>query len=237
MSRRSRLNQPGLPQHVIQRGNNRGACFFADDDYYCYLHWLRKAAEDHGVAVHAYVLMTNHVHLLATPAKPGALATMMQSLGRRYVRYVNATYKRSGTLWEGRYKAGAVDAEDYLLRVYRYIELNPVRANMVAHPRSYQWSSYAINGGGKASDWLKPHALYLALGSGPAERTAAYLALFQTELDPEDTARIRTAVNLGIGVGDARFRKELEAAEKAKKKGGRKRKGEHAPAGEQVDLF
>ena len=92
--------------------------------------------------------MTNHVHLLATPAKPGALATMMQSLGRRYVRYVNATYKRSGTLWEGRYKAGAVDAEDYLLRVYRYIELNPVRANMVAHPRSYQWSSYAINGGG-----------------------------------------------------------------------------------------
>jgi putative transposase len=110
---------------VIQRGNNRGACFFADDDYYCYLHWLRKAAADHDVAVHAYVLMTNHVHILATPAKPGALAMMMQSLGRRYVRYVNATYKRSGTLWEGRYKAGAVDAEDYLLRVYRYIELNP----------------------------------------------------------------------------------------------------------------
>src|SRR5450759_2185386 len=99
MPRRPRLDQPGLPQHVIQRGNNRGACFFADDDYYCYLHWLRKAAADHDVAVHAYVLMTNPVHILATPAKPGALATMMQSLGRRYVRYVNATYKRSGTLW------------------------------------------------------------------------------------------------------------------------------------------
>ena len=117
-------------------------------------------------------------------------------------------------------RLGLWDAQDYLLRVYCYIELNPVRANRVAHPRSYQWSSYAINGGGKASDRLKPHALYLALASGPAERTATYLALFQTELDPEDTARIRTAVNLGIGVGDARFRK-----------------GEHAPAGEQVDLF
>ena len=237
MPRRLRLDQPGLPQHVIQRGNNRSACFFADDDYYCYLHWLRKAAADHNVAVHAYVLMTNHVHILATPVKPGALATMMQSLGRRYVRYVNTIHKRSGTLWEGRYKAGAVDAEDYLLRVYRYIELNPVRANMVAYPRQYQWSSHAINGGGKTSDWLKPHALYLALGRGSAERTEAYLALFQTELDPEDTARIRTAVNLGIGVGDARFREELEAAEQAKKKGGRKRTHEPAQVGEQVDLF
>ncbi len=238
MPRRPRLDQPGLPQHVIQRGNNRSACFFADDDYYCYLHWLRKAAADHNVAVHAYVLMTNHVHILATPAKPGALATMMQSLGRRYVRYVNATYKRSGTLWEGRYKAGAVDAEDYLLRVYRYIELNPVRASLVVYPREYQWSSHAVNGGGKASDWLKAHALYLALGRGPAERTEAYLALFQTELDPQDTARIRSAVNLGIGVGDARFREELEAAQQAKKKGGRKCKHEPAQVvGEQADLF
>ena len=237
MPRRPRLDQPGQPQHIIQRGNIRGVCFFADDDYYCYLHWLRKAAADHHVAVHAYVLMTNHVHVLATPAKARALATMMQSLGRRYVRYVNATYKRSGTLWEGRYKAGAVDAEEYLLRVYRYIELNPVRANMVAYPHEYRWSSHAINAGGKANDWLKPHALYLALGSGPAERTEAYLSLFRIELDPEDTARIRTAVNLGIGVGDARFREELEAAKQAKKKGGRKCKDEHAPVGEQADLF
>ena len=209
----------------------------ADDDYYCHLHWLRKAAADHDVAVHAYVLRTHQVHILATPAKPGALATMRQSLGRRYVRYVNATYKRSGTLWEGRYKAGAVDAEDYLLRVYRYIELNPVRASMVAFPHEHQWSGHAINGDGKASNWLKPHARYLALGSGPTERTEAYRALFRPELDPEDTARIRTAVNLGIGVGDARFREELEAAEQAKKKGGRKRKDEQAQVGEQVDLF
>ena len=237
MPRRIRFDQPGLPQHIIQRGNNRSACFFADGDYYCYLHWLRKAAHDHGVKVHAYVLMTNHVHLLATPAKAGALATMMQSLGRRYVRYVNSTYKRSGTLWEGRYKAGAVDAEDYVLRVYRYIELNPVRANMVAHPGDYPWSSYAINGGGKASEWLKPQALYLALGSGMKERTEAYVALFRTELDPEVTGRIRSAVNLGIGVGDARFQAEIMAAEQAKRNGGRKRKEAQVPVGQQVDLF
>ena len=237
MPRRIRFDQPGLPQHIIQRGNNRSACFFADGDYYCYLHWLRKAAHDHGVKVHAYVLMTNHVHLLATPAKAGALATMMQSLGRRYVRYVNSTYKRSGTLWEGRYKAGAVDAEDYVLRVYRYIELNPVRANMVAHPGDYPWSSYAINGGGKASEWLKPQALYLALGSGMKERTEAYVALFRTELDPEVTGRIRSAVNLGIGVGDARFQAEIMAVEQAKRNGGRKRKEAQVPVGQQVDLF
>ena len=111
--------------------------------------------------------MTNHVHLLATPERPGVLATKLQSLGRRYVRYVNATDKRSGTLWEGRYKAGAVDAEDYLLRVSRYIELNPVRANMVLHPRDYGWSSYACNGEGRVSDWLVAHPLYAALGETP----------------------------------------------------------------------
>src|SRR5450759_1309092 len=116
MPRPLRLDQPGEPQRVIDRGN--GACFFADDDYYCHLHFLRKAAGDHGEAVYACALMTNPVHSLATPVKPVALATMMQSLGRRYVRYVNATTKRGGTLWEGRYKAGVVDAEDYLLRVY-----------------------------------------------------------------------------------------------------------------------
>ena len=236
MPRRPRLDQPGLPQHVIQRGNNRGACFFADDDYYHYLHWLRKAAGDHGVAIHAYVLMTNHVHILATPAKPGALATMMQSLGRRYVRYVNGFYKRTGTLWEGRYKAGAVDSENYLLRVYRYIELNPVRASMVTHPREYRWSSYGTNSGDEESDWLKPHRVYLALGSGSAERTEAYRALFRDEIDPEDTARIGTAVNLGIGVSDPRFREELAALEQARKKGGRRRGDDHAQVVGEGDL-
>ncbi|MEO8137092.1 MAG: transposase [Betaproteobacteria bacterium] len=236
MPRRPRLDVPGLPQHVVQRGNNRGACFFADDDYRRYLDWLRKGAGDHGVAVHAYVLMTNHVHLLATPAKPGALATMMQSLGRRYVRYVNHAYQRTGSLWEGRYRAGAVDSDDYLLRVYRYIELNPVRAGMVGDPGEYRWSSYTINSGAKASDWLKPHVGYLALGRGSTERADAYRALFQDELDPEDAARIRTAVNLGIGVSDPRFHEELAAIAQAKRKGGRTRKDELTQFGEQLEL-
>ena len=237
MPRRPRLDQPGLPQHVIQRGNNRCACFFADDDYYCYLHWLRKAAHDYDVDVHAYVLMTNHVHLLATPGKQGAMAKMMQSLGRRYVRYVNATYKRSGTLWEGRFKAGAVDAEAYLLRVYRYIELNPVRAHMVAHPADYPWSSFAINGGGKPSEWLTQHPLYLALGRGAGERMVAYEELFRYELDPEEITRIRTSVNLGIGVDNARFSEQRRAAEQAKRKSGRKSNDANSLNGDQVDLF
>jgi putative transposase len=236
MPRRPRLDQPGLPQHVIQRGNNRAACFFADRDYGRYLDWLKRASSDNGVAIHAYVLMTNHVHMLATAARPGALATMMQSLGRCYVRYVNRAYERTGTLWEGRYKAGAVDAEDYLLRVYRYIELNPVRAGLVTAVGEYRWSSYAINSGQKASDWLTPHAVYLDLGSGLTERTDSYRELFRNQLDPEDTARIRTAVNLGIGVGGSRYHEELMAIEQAKRKGGRKRKEELSQFGEQLEL-
>ena len=237
MPRRPRLDQPGLPQHVIQRGNNRAACFFADEDYYSYLHWLKQAAAKYRVAVHAYVLMTNHVHLLATPGAPGALAALMQSLGRRYVRYVNFTYQRSGTLWEGRYKAGLVDDEAYLLRVYRYIELNPVRAGMAAHPRDYRWSSYAHNAGEKANDWLVPHPLYQALGLTAAQRVRAYAGLFSAEIDVEDTARIRAAVNLGIGVNDARFREEMVRADAAKRRGGRKKVDAAVKSLEQVDLF
>ena len=237
MPRRNRLDQPGLPHHVIQRGNNRSACFFADADFLSYLRWLRMAARDHSVAIHAYVLMTNHVHLLATPAKPGALATLMQSLGRRYVRYVNSTYGRTGTLWEGRYRAGAVDSEDYLLRLYRYIEMNPVRANMVSHPGEYRWSSHAFNAHGEANDWLRPHPLYIALGNESTERREAYRDLFLADNEPEVTERIRTAVNLGIGVGDARFREYLEAAERAKKQGGRQRKDHQPQASEPAELF
>ena len=181
--------------------------------------------------------MTNHVHLLATPERPGVLATKLQSLGRRYVRYVNATDKRSGTLWEGRYKAGAVDADDYLLRVSRYIELNPVRANMVLDSRDYGWSSYACNGEGRVSDWLVAHPLYAALGETPAASAVTYAKMFETEIDPDETARIRTAVHLGIGVKDARFREEMERAQEAKRKGGRKKKGATPAPGQQVDLF
>src|ERR1700689_5382550 len=130
MPRRRRVNLSGLPFHIVQRGNNRAACFFAEEDYRFYLHWLRLLSVKHHCSVHAYVLMTNHVHLLLTPEHPQGISRLVQGLGRRYVQYVNRFYKRSGTLWEGRFKASVVQAAEYLLRCYRYIELNPVRAGM-----------------------------------------------------------------------------------------------------------
>ena len=141
--------------------------------------------------------MTNHVHMLATASGPGAFSTMMQSLGRCYVSYVNRAYGCTGTLWEGRYKAGVVDSDDYLLQVYPYIELNPVRAGLAKDPGEYRLSSYGINSGQRTSGWLTPHSVYLALGSRPTERTDAYQALFLEQLNSADLDRIRTAANLG----------------------------------------
>ncbi|MEZ9593140.1 transposase, partial [Shewanella sp. 10N.261.52.F9] len=150
MSRKPRANPIGIPQHIIQRGNNRQACFTSEQDFIAYTAWLKDYAKKFQVEIHAWVFMTNHVHLLCTPRENNAISQMMQSLGRQYVRYFNYTYKRSGTLWEGRYKSCLVQAEDYLLQLYRYIELNPVRANMVDDPCKYQWSSYQVNALGKA---------------------------------------------------------------------------------------
>lgn len=154
MARKPRLDLVGVPQHIIQRGNNRDICFVANDDYAAYTHWLQETSQKYDVAVHAWVFMTNHVHLLATPAVKGAVSKMMQSIGRRYVQYFNHTYRRSGTLWEGRFKSCLVDSEQYLLECYRYIELNPVRAGMVDEPSKYRWSSYCINALGKASKFM-----------------------------------------------------------------------------------
>lgn len=145
MPRMKRLDLPGMAQHVIQRGNDRQACFFQETDYLRYLQDLHEAALHQACSIHAYVLMTNHVHLLVTPRTEGGVSRMMQALGRRYVRYVNDSSGRTGTLWEGRYKASLVDDERYVLACYRYIELNPVRAGMVAAPDEYRWSSHAAN--------------------------------------------------------------------------------------------
>jgi putative transposase len=211
MPRRPRLRLADLPLHVIQRGNNRAACFFAEDDYRFYLHHLGELAGKTGCAVHAYVMMTNHVHLLLTPRRPDAASRLMQRLGQRYVQYVNKTYKRSGTLWEGRFKASLVQVTDYFLKCQRYIELNPVRADMVAHPQDYPWSSYPANAEGKPSALITPHAEHLALGSGKEDRQEAYQSLFRTELDPEDLTAIRRAANGGYALGDTRFKEEVEA--------------------------
>ena len=145
MPRRPRLQAPGLPVHIIQRGNNRQACFFAEEDMQLFLEHLAKLAKRFRCALHAYVLMTNHFHLLLTPEFASGPSLLMKFLGQRYVQYVNRTYKRSGSLWEGRFRASLVQTEQYLLSCYRYIEMNPVRANMVKHPQDYQWSSYAAN--------------------------------------------------------------------------------------------
>jgi len=145
MPRKPRMYLAGVPCHVVQRGNNRDACFFTDDDYQLYRETLRDACRSYRVDVHAYVLMTNHVHLLMTPQTIEGISRVMQSLGRRYVQYVNRSYQRVGTLWESRHKASLVDAKNYLLACYRYIELNPVAAGMVEHPGDYRWSSFTCN--------------------------------------------------------------------------------------------
>ena len=145
MPRKPRFNIVGIPQHVIQRGNNREPCFYSEQDYQRYLKDLSDSAKKHDCRIHAYVLMTNHVHLLVTPMVEHGISNMMQALGRRYVYYINKNYQRSGTLWEGRYKASLIDSERYLLTCMRYIELNPVRAKMVEHPGEYPWSSYQAN--------------------------------------------------------------------------------------------
>lgn len=210
MARLPRIRLPGIPQHVIQRGNNRQACFASDENFAAYAHWLEEYARQFEVAIHAWVFMTNHVHLLATPETGDGISSLMQALGRRYVRYFNHFYGRSGTLWEGRFKSCVVDAEDYLLLCQRYIELNPVRAGMVVYPGDYRWSSYRANGLGRPTTCWTPHHCYLSLGQTPAERSEAYRALFRHELDEELLTNIRRSAHQGMALGNKRFKEEIE---------------------------
>lgn len=210
MARKARFSPASIPQHVIQRGNNRQACFGSDEDFKAYLYWLKEYSDKHGVAVHAWVLMTNHVHLLCTPLNENGISKMMQSLGRSYVRYFNHTYQRTGTLWEGRFKSCLVNAEEYLFHLYRYIELNPVRANMVEDPAEYVWSSYQCNALGKESDLLNKHELYLALGNDSEEQIRNYRSFFQSHVDDRLLDDIRKVTNKGLVLGNDRFVDELE---------------------------
>jgi len=210
LPRRPRVALAGVPVHVIQRGHNRDACFFADEDYALYLAHLAELSAKFGCAVHAYVLMTNHVHLLLTPQEGDAASLLIKHLGQRYVQYVNRAYRRSGTLWEGRFRSCVAQEEGYVLACQRYIELNPVRADMVTHPRHYRWSSYRTNAEGKASALLTPHAQYLALGPTDGARREAYRLLFRSELDPEVVQEIRDATNGNFALGGERFKKQVE---------------------------
>jgi len=212
MPRRARLALPGIPWHIIQRGNNRAVCFHAEEDYQFYLHYLNEFADKFGCAIHAYVLMTNHVHLLLTPAKADSAGLMMKHLGQRYVQYINRTYQRSGTLWEGRFRSCLTQTEDYVLACYRYIELNPVRAGMVMKPQDYRWSSYHANGLGKPSMIITPHEQYMHLARNDAERREAYRALFRAHVDEALTDEIRDATNGNFVLGGRKFQAQIAKA-------------------------
>jgi putative transposase len=212
MPRRPRLCLAGIPFHVIQRGNNRSPCFFGQADYYRYLGDLGQLSRMHRVAIHAYVLMTNHVHLLATGEDAEGVSLLMKFLGQRYVQYVNRKYVRTGSLWEGRFRSCLVDTQSYLLTCHQYIETNPVRAGMVDRPGEYRWSSHRANAEGFPDPLVTPHCVIASLGRTADERRAAYRELFKKELDEPGLQRIRAATNGGFALGSEQFQQQMAAA-------------------------
>jgi REP-associated tyrosine transposase len=211
MARQPRLDIADVCQHAIQRGNNRQLCFSDEFDRQRYLDLLGQMAARYDCAIHAYVLMTNHVHLLATPKAAGSLSRMMQGIGRLYVAEFNRRHDRTGTLWEGRYKSCLVDTDAYVLACYRYIELNPVRAGLVTEPSVYRWSSHRVNVGCEDSALLQPHGTYLALGRTREARRAAYLRLFGTPLSGDQLRDIRVHTQQQRAFGTERFQAMVAA--------------------------
>jgi putative transposase len=211
MARQPRLDLPGVPQHVVQRGNNRLPCFLDDADRRRYLHLLGEALLETGCALHAYVLMDNHVHLLLTPPETGAVSRLMQKLGRSYVGQFNARHRRTGTLWEGRYKSCLVDSEGYVLRCYRYIDLNPVRARMTDDAAAYAWSSAPAHCGHRIDTLLRAHPTYAALASTPEARAEAYRQLLSEALSDDDLSAIRIYLQQQRALGRDDFRAMVEA--------------------------
>ena len=206
MARLPRLYVPGCPQHVIQRGNARRAVFVDDADRTAYLRWLGEVMRDNRIALYAYVLMDNHVHLLVLPPGEGALGRAMQSLGRRYVRYFNDRHGKSGTLWEGRYRATIIDSERYLIECMRYIDLNPVRANVVREAGAFAWSSYHHHAGVRIDPALTDPPLYWALGNTPFARQEAWRALCADGMAASEAQRISDATNKGWALGSDAFK-------------------------------
>jgi putative transposase len=211
MTRLPRIDLAGVPQHVIQRGNNRMPCFLDDEDRHRYLQCLREALIRYGIELHAYVLMSNHVHLLLTPRDTGAVSRFMQTFARNFAGLFNGRHGRTGTLWEGRYKSCLVDSENYVLTCYRYIELNPVRAWMVDDPAAYPWSSYAANALAQSNPLLTPHPAFLALDNESAARAHAYRALCREALSDETMAEIRMYIQQQRALGTDRFQARVAA--------------------------
>ena len=210
MRRRPRICPAGYAQHIVQRGNNRCACFASEDDYVAYAHWLAEGAKKYDIAIHAWVMMSNHTHLLVTPSVDNTVSLMMQYLGRHYVRRFNHVYNRTGTLWEGRYKSSLVDSDRYALACYRYIESNPVRANMVASPGEYRWSSYHTNARGVDSAILTAHPCYQQLAKSKPARLRANSQLFDnTDAGSLDT-EIQWGITKNLAAGSEIFKAEIQ---------------------------
>jgi putative transposase len=202
---------PGYPYHVTQRGNNRCTCFFDEQDYRRYLKLLEDVMPRYGTCLHAFVLMGNHIHLLLTPEDSDSISNTMRVVGSRYAAYINKKYERTGTLWEGRHFASAIDSERYLLACYRYIEMNPVRAAMVPVPEAYVWSSFRVNALGGQCSFLSAHAVYLALASSQSQRQQRYRALFAGEQSTAELGAIRYAAARNTALGSSAFKRKLES--------------------------
>ena len=223
MPRKPRFYLPDVPVHIVQRGHSREPVFFDSQDYATYAYWVSEAGTRYGVSIHAFVLMTNHVHLLATPSDISGISLFMQYVGRRYVPYINHKYGKSGSIWEGRYKASMVDEAEYFLTVMRYIELNPVRAGMVDVPGHYRWSSFCHNSGTRKISFVCGHPVYMSLGKSDKNRHAAYHELFNGHIDPGLVKQIADAWQTGTPLGNQLFRDKIEA--RLSKRVGQSRRG------------
>ncbi len=210
MARLRRYCPAGIPVHVIQRGNNRENCFRESQDKATYYQYLRNASNEYLAKVHAWVFMSNHVHLLVTPEDSCSISKLMQSLGRQYVYYFNKKYSRTGTLWEGRFRSCLVQSEKYFLICQRYIELNPVRAGIAVDPVAFHWSSYKANALGAESELVTPHEVFLSLGRSARDRRSAYRALFDQAIQPAQLEKIREATNKGLVLGSKAFKDQIE---------------------------
>ncbi len=223
MPRKPRFFVPDIPNHVIQRGINKSAVFFEEEDYQHYKHILYEAAESSGVVIHAYVLMTNHIHLLVTADSQRGISLMMQKVGRFYVPYINHKYGQSGTLWDGRFKSSLVDSDFYVLACMRYIEMNPVRAGMVKSPQGYKWSSYLCNALDVHDRIVTPAPSYLSLAITKKKRQHVYSSLFTEHLDEKTVRDIRNCAQTGTPLGSSQFIEQIEV--KLGKKVGHNKRG------------
>ena len=238
MPRRARLVLPGMPVHIRHRGNNRQPCFFADEDRAFYLFHLRRLLFHAACRLHAYCLMPNHAHLLVTPTTVAGCGRLMQRVAQLHAQYINRTYGRSGTLWEGRFRSCIVQFEEYLLACYRYIDSNPVRAGLCGDPADFAWSSYRFNARGAADGALAPHEQYEALGATLGERRQAYIALFAGDQRYWRIDEIRKATDGNFALGDERFKRALAAKLGRRVEPGKPGRPVRAPTGdEQLELL